>query len=172
MIRSIIICALALTICACSNRQSASANKNTLIGSWELQKWTAQKGTENEFFPYGENAFGRLAYMEDGSMFLTLMKENRDRFPHEGLSSGTVEENDAAFRSFFHYTASYSVNPDSSFVVHTVEACTNPNWIGEQQRRNFRIMDDTLFLSSPKISTAVSGDQPAVHQLKWIRSTN
>lgn len=128
-----------------------------LEGNWSLISWQANTGGKNTY-PYGENAFGYLRYDPDGTMTLMLMKEGRNMDDFESASG------------FFTYRANYEVNCSGGVVRHEVFAGSHPDWIGKTQERYFTLRADTLVLQSPLLKTNSTGNQEAVHTLKWIRS--
>ena len=130
---------------------------NAIHGSWELVHWSATRDGQSSFYPYGEDARGNLRYDERGEVLLMLMKA--ERTPEE-IENG---------KGFFAYTGSFSVDSENSRVFHLVELCSDPSWIGKEQKRLFSFSGDTLILTSPPVSTRVSDQQPAVHTLKWLK---
>ena len=51
-------------------------------------------------------------------------------------------------------------------VVHTLDACSYPNWVGTEQRRRFELDGDTLTLTTPPIERGGAG---AVATVRWVR---
>jgi hypothetical protein len=51
------------------------------------------------------------------------------------LNGGTQEQTIAAARSFLTYSGAYKVDDADAFVVHHVEHCLLPNWVGDDHKR-------------------------------------
>ena len=56
----------------------------------------------------------------------------------------------------------------SGIVVHTLDTCSYPNWVGTEQRRAFRLEGDRLTLTTPSIERGGAG---AVATVSWVRVT-
>ncbi len=141
------------------------------IGSWKLEKWTAKLADGSEIYPYGTAAYGKLIYEESGEMNGILMADNRAKMSTDDVGTRIAEEALTAFNSFFAYAGPYEINRDSSYVIHRVEACINPNWVGREQKRFFSFENGNLILSTPPIAVQGTRSQ-AVHQTLVWRKVN
>jgi hypothetical protein len=56
----------------------------------------------------------------------------------------------------------------SGIVVHTLDTCSYPNWVGTEQRRRFVLEGDRLTLTTPQIERGGTG---AVATVIWVRVT-
>ena len=54
----------------------------------------------------------------------------------------------------------------SGTVVHRLDTCSYPNWVGTEQRRRFRLEGDRLTLTTPRIER---GGAEAVATVVWER---
>ena len=54
----------------------------------------------------------------------------------------------------------------SGIVVHTLDTCSYPNWVGTEQRRRFLLDGDRLTLTTPSIERGGAG---AVATVSWVR---
>ena len=155
-------------ILASNSPNQEKQQRNDFIGTWELLEWTANF-EEDENFPFGQNAYGRLSYDENGFMIAILMAENRPKFSSNDPINGTTEEIEAAFKTFFSYSGQYSINRNEKIVNHKVEACSNPTWIGDNQIREFQFKDNKLILTTPEIKSTMTNKKSARHKLIWMK---
>jgi hypothetical protein len=51
-----------------SEPASAANATNAFVGSWSLVSWTRTTEDGQTTYPYGEDAFGRIAYLPNGRM--------------------------------------------------------------------------------------------------------
>ena len=130
------------------------------IGSWELKKWTAELNDGTIFFPFGEDAVGRITYDINGEMSVQLMKSNRQKFHSEDPLQAKPEEVLVAFNEFLSYCGSFKVHTNPDQVVHQIKISSFPNWIGQNQIRKFEFTDDKLILSTDTIGSSK-------HKLIW-----
>ena len=151
----------------------ASCNSNQqriggqIHGTWELEKWTTTLADGTVIYPFGEEAYGKLIYDEYGQMTALFMADDRDLMSSADIRERKPEEALLAFNTFFAYAGPYTIDQDSSFVLHTVEACSNPNWVGRTQKRQFNLQKDKLILSTPPIAVEGSGNQASSQILIW-----
>ena len=61
---------------------------------------------------------------------------------------GTSEERSAAISTYLSYAGPFEVLPDEDTVVHHIEVCSFPNWIGDAQVRFAKLDGRTLTLST------------------------
>jgi len=135
------------------------------IGSWELKKWTAELNDGTEFFPFGEDAVGRISYDSDSNMSVHIMKNNRPPFHSEDPLNATPDEMFTAFGDFISYCGSYVIYNNPNQVVHQIKISSFPNWVGQNQIRKFEFKDDKLILSTDTIGSSR-------HRLVWQKMKN
>ena len=70
------------------------------------------------------------------------MARGRPVFASGNLLKGSDDEVRAAFEGYVAYYGSYSVDEVRGLMVHQVEGSFFPNWIGEQQVREFEFVED------------------------------
>jgi hypothetical protein len=110
------------------------------VGAWKLiQQVEIRDG--NETFPRGENPTGLLIYLADGTMSVQLMRTDRGRFNDMSSLQTALEE-------YLGYYGRYTVDEAASIVVHHVEGCSFPRWIGTDQVRRYRFEGNQLILSA------------------------
>lgn len=153
---------VASLLSGCATQRDALNNRSGpghLVGAWRLVSWTSTADGQTNH-PYGPNAHGLLLYTPTGRMSVFLSQANRSAFAR--AEAGTTEEKAAAFDSCFGYSGSFEV--DAGRVIHRLEQCTFPNWIGTEQVRFVRFELDCLILETPPLPT---GGRNAVSRLIW-----
>ena len=108
-------------------------------GTWSLVSWKATPPDGKTIHPFGEDAQGRIMYDSKGYMAAHLMRRHRTSFASHNPLDSTVDECYAAYREYFSYYGSYTVQQSKGTVAHHVEGSSFPNWVGRDQVRSFRI---------------------------------
>ena len=127
---------------------------NALIGSYRLLRWENRDQSGAVTYPLGADALGYISYAEDGHVFVHIMAADRQPFSSNDLFGGTDDEIQAAARSHISYCGSYRL--EANEVIHRVELCSYPNWIGSEQRRQYQFLDGNLLLSAQGIKIGSS----------------
>jgi 3-hydroxybutyryl-CoA dehydrogenase len=133
------------------------------FGAWRLVSFEAKAEGETTY-PFGREASGCLIYTPTGQMSVVLSKADRERFAGEDVRLATPEEKSAAFDSCFSYFGTFEVKGNA--VIHHVEHCTFPNWIGSDQARLFHFDGNRLILETPPMP---SGGRETISRLVWER---
>lgn len=136
-----------------------------LVGAWRLVRFeTVRDGVS--LFPYGVDGRGSLLYSADGRMSVILSRAERPALPTADPQAPATAEKAAAFESCFAYAGTFTVAPDR--VIHRLEQCTFPNWIGSEQVRFARFDGPRLVLETPPMPM---GGLDVVSRLVWERAT-
>lgn len=123
---------------------------NSLIGTWRLITAESRNAEgQVEYYPWGSDAKGYIMYSNTGHVSVMIMSANRLPFSSEDVKGGTTEEKADAFETFVAYSGTYEVHGDK--VIHHIEICSFPNWIGADQERFFEIRGDRLSLKTPPL---------------------
>ena len=137
--------------------------KETLVRSWKLKSFTAVNADGSlAGYPMGEQVEGTLTYSADGRVWVYLSSPDRQRFSSENPRGGTPEEQAEAYRSCFFYTGTFVIG--DSFVVHRIEQCSFPNWIGRHEKRSIEVTPTSLVLRTPPMEV---GTLNAIQRLEW-----
>ena len=138
----------------------------SLVGTWSLRSWeiTSTDGTVTE--PIGTNPVGRITYDDAHRMAVQVMQVDRLLADSSDPFSASTSEIVAAWMGFVSYAGHYETDPSKHVVIHHLEMCSFPNWVGTSQQRFYSFEDDTLVLSTPPMSL---GGESAVSTLIWER---
>ena len=156
------VCLLAVVVSADLH---AMMEADKFIGAWRLvsTEYHAEDGTPAES-PYGPESQGLLIYDAQGSMSVQLAQKGRTPFAIADRMAGTPDEIKAAFETYQAYYGRYKIDEREHVVTHTVIQSLLPNWIGTEQRRQYRFKDGNLILRTPPI---LIGGRRLTGELVW-----
>jgi Lipocalin-like domain len=149
-----------------TSERTKSPARQRLVGTWHLvSAGTFRKDGALEPFPeYGSNAIGYLMYDGTGHMCVFLANPVHPRWANPEKPTG--EEKIRSYDTTFAYCGTYEVREKESQVVHRPELSSWPHYIGTDQIRNFRLVDDRLILSAEE--TPPNGEYRR-YQITWQR---
>jgi hypothetical protein len=96
----------------------------------------------------GEKPIGYIFYNRDGFMSVEIMAAHRAPYQVEDTFGGTAEERSEAISTYLSYSGPFEVLSDRETVIHHIEVCSYPNWIGNAQVRFANLDGDVLTLSA------------------------
>ena len=141
------------------------AGAAALVGAWRLVHWE-QRGEDGAVtYPFGADARGYLLYTAQGVVSATLSAVDRPPFGSDDFLTAGEAEWGRASRTYLAYCGRYEVRGDT--VVHHVELCSFPNWVGTDLERRLEVAGGRLVLSTPPI---VLGGVRQTSHLVWERS--
>jgi len=138
--------------------------QNPFVGTWRLRSYEGRRTDGEVRYPWGQDPVGFLMYSQEGYVSVAMMSANRPRFAAKDIKRGTTEEKVAAVDTYISYCGRYEVQGD--MVIHHVEVCLFPNWIGNDQKRTFEFDGDRLLLSTEPIAV---GEMQWTGHLIWER---
>lgn len=136
----------------------------SLFGTWNLLSWEIRSSEGAVTYPIGGNPTGVLSYDEAGRMAVQVMQSDRVLSQSADPFGAAADEIVAAWMGFLSYAGRYDHDPDAKRVIHHVEICSFPNWVGSRQERFYDFDDGLLLLSTPPLSL---GGDSAVSTLIW-----
>lgn len=116
--------------------------KNKILGTWKLKHFEIRRQNGSVNYPYGKTPVGYIAYHPDGHMAVVFMDSRRQNF------AGQIdqEKKAAAFDSCISYAGPYEIVDDH--IIHHVNVCSIPDWVGTVLKRKYEFTDNTLTLSA------------------------
>jgi Lipocalin-like domain len=135
-----------------------------VVGRWRLVSYVARAEDGSVAYPLGQNPTGGLIYTAGGWMSAQLGATDRSHLATDDLRGGTESDRAAAYDSYFAYCGTYAISGDN--IVHNVEMCLLPNWVGTEQVRYFEVNGNELLLRTPPIEI---GGTTLVNDLTWAR---
>ncbi len=143
----------------------AGVTRADLLGSWLLEQWRIDyPGGRPATFPFGPDATGLLAYMDDGWMSATMCW--RARSPLSAASALQADDASKArsYQEYLAYCGRWRL--EGSTIVHDVTMSLNPTLIGSVQRRDAQFDGGSLVLSANESAGAAA---TRVHRIRWRR---
>jgi hypothetical protein len=144
--------------------QAAPAVRDRFIGVWKLIRCERKFKDGRIDYPYGERPVGRITYDRAGRMSAQLMRPDRRSTVPPGVSliagNASAEEIHQAVDGFIAYFGAFDVDASTQTVIHHVQACLVPSWVGTDLKRTYRFNANRLVL------TAVTS---SVVELTWER---
>jgi hypothetical protein len=118
-----------------------------LIGVWKLLIFEVLVDG-NVVYPYGEHPVGRLTYDVAGRMSAQIMQPGRQSSLSDPDAISRANANDLRqiLEGYFGYYGSFTVDEENKTVIHHVEACTLPAWVGTDQKRQWEFDGPRLAL--------------------------
>jgi hypothetical protein len=143
----------------------AMMEADKFVGAWRLvsTEYHTDDGSPAES-PYGPEPQGLLIYDSHGSMSAQLAQKGRTPFAINDRMKGTPEEIKVAFQTYQAYYGRYKIDEREHVVTHTVVQALLPNWVGTEQRREYRFKDGKLILRTPPM---VIGGKRLIGELVW-----
>jgi hypothetical protein len=119
-----------------------------LIGTWRLRSWRNVGSDGSAVDSLGDSPVGYIFYNEDGFMSVEIMAADRSPYDEADVFGGTAGERGEAISTYLSYCGPFQVLSDQDTVIHHIEVCSYPNWIGNAQVRFAKLEGDVLTLST------------------------
>ena len=125
--------------------------RQNLVGTWILVEYKViHTETDHATHPLGPKAQGLLVYSADGFMSAQLMQPEAPAFSINDVQRGTQEELSEAMKHYLGYCGRYNIQEtdEGIIVMHNVELCSFPNWVGTQQGRLVTLNGNNMELNT------------------------
>jgi hypothetical protein len=137
--------AVALISAASAAAQKKSDIRDRFVGVWKLVSCESKnKSTGDVHYPYGTHPVGRIIYDAAGRMPAQLMNPERRRIggpttagTAAALRAVSPEEMREILSGFASYFGTFDVDESSRTVIHHVQGCLVPSWVGGDLHRNY-----------------------------------
>jgi hypothetical protein len=97
-------------------------------------------------------------------MSVAIMAAQQAAHRDPDLLGGTPEARSGAGGPYLSYSGPYELLPERAAVIHHVEVCSFPNWVGTDQVRSVKLDGDRLALRT----TPTAPEDPA-DEMVWER---
>lgn len=135
-----------------------------IVGTWRLVRYDVIARGSQEGRPRWAETRGQLIYTADGALSVHLCNAAQQSFDARRRWDGSNDEKARAYDDYLAYAGTYRWEGDR--VVHVIEQCIFPNWVGGEQVRRAELDGDRLTLTNPD-----ARDDGAV-SLVWERVTD
>jgi lipocalin-like protein len=132
---------IVLVLFAIAVKPSFADDRAQLQGVWKLVSLEVEiQSTGQKEFPMGQKPTGYATFTAEGRVFFVLTGEGRK-------PAKTDQERAALLGSLVAYTGTYRLEGDKW--ITKVEVAWNPEWVGTEQARSFKIDGDRLQVLTP-----------------------
>lgn len=153
MDRRAAISAISLGSFAAAEAQETGA-RDQFIGVWTLISYeTTDNKTGEVRKMFGPSPIGRITYDLAGRMSAQLMKPGRPRVgpgpaanPFRSVAEMPVDDLREICGGFLAYFGTYDVDVAKKTVIHHVQACLFPTWVGTDLIRKYEFSGNQLIL--------------------------
>jgi hypothetical protein len=150
---SVVIAFVCMTLHGASDataQQEAGYLKKQIVGTWVLESAVATNADGSKFMPFGPTPSGMAVFDGNGRFVMLNMSATMPKFASNNRSTGTPEENKAIVTGSLGLFGTYAVNEVEKAVAWRIEACTFPNWVGQEQKRPINLLTaDELRYTNP-----------------------
>jgi hypothetical protein len=119
---------------------------NRLIGAWDLVSWSEIKSDGNTDPSPGD--IGKLIYTAEGYVSAQIVRRDLDHFQYDDWRRASEAEIATAWKGYFGYFGTYSVDAARQVITHHIEGASFPNLVGTNQVRHYRFEDSRLILDA------------------------
>lgn len=152
------------SLAAASALQAAPSARQRFIGVWRLIRCESRYKDGRIEYPYGEKPVGRITYDKAGRMSAQLMRPGRHASVPSGVGlvagNATTDEIREAVDGFASYFGTFDVDESTKTVIHHVQGCLVPTWVGTDLKRTYQFTANRLTLTATTTS---------VRELVWER---
>jgi len=145
-------CAIGLIGGLTANAYARSSVRNHFIGVWKLISCERKFPDGRVEHPYGEKPVGRITYDKAGRMSAQLMDPGRRSSGPSGVNliaaNASQEEIREALGGFIAYFGTFDVDEAAKTVIHHVQACLVPSWVGTDLKRTYQFAGNRLTLTA------------------------
>ena len=122
---------------------------SSFVGVWRLVSYLVIDSAGRSQPQWDDHPLGQLIYTADGHMAAQLYDRRRSPLGVE-VEAASAESVRPLYLGSAAYFGTYTVDPVTRRVTHTVEGAWLPDWIGQNLERSYRfVSDDQLELSVP-----------------------
>jgi Lipocalin-like domain len=154
----------AIASCFSAQSKQASADAQTLVGTWKLVSYVRQEspsGTKSNVM--GDHPSGYLNYGVDGRMMVMIAGSERKK------PAGTVampDEAQALIQSMLAYAGTYTIDSEAKTVTHHIDISWDQARTGTDNVRSYKLEGNRLMLTTDPSTDPGTGQQ-TVRALVW-----
>ncbi len=120
---------------------SLAENSSKVLGIWKLVSYDVETQATGQKGPVmGDHPTGYVAFLPEGRLFFVLTGEARQ-------PAKTDQERAALLSTLVSYSGTYTLEGDKW--ITKVDVAWNPEWVGTEQTRFFKVNGDQLQVLTP-----------------------
>jgi hypothetical protein len=124
-----------------SAQPSIADDRDQVTGFWKLVSYVVEVQATGQTEPVmGQHPTGYVNFSREGRVMFILTGEGRK-------PAKTAEERAGLLATLVAYTGTYRIEGDKW--ITKVDVAWNPEWVGTEQARNFKIEDERLHVLTP-----------------------
>ncbi|MGH9721433.1 MAG: lipocalin-like domain-containing protein [Bryobacteraceae bacterium] len=130
-------------------QNDAPSIRDPFIGVWKLVSYERKYSDGRVAYPYGKNATGRITYDRAGRMSAQLMNPDRPKssLSTQGIRGASAEDLRSVMTGFIAYYGTFDVDGANKTVIHHVQSCLLPGWVGTDLKRGYAFSGKRLTLT-------------------------
>ena len=130
--------------------QNSYGQKNKLVGTWRLISFSDFDPASNSWVqPYGEHPGGYFTYTKSGVVNLNVSSQKPLNFSADSAAKRCFTIPELLSANGANYFGTYTVDFKNATVIHHPKGGNIPWYINTDQKRQFIIRGDTLFIGDP-----------------------
>ena len=129
-------------------QREESGLRSHFIGAWKLVSCERKASNGEVTYPYGDKPVGRISYDNAGRMSVQIMRPGRSQASGRTLRGASVDVLREAVDGYIAYFGTFDIDPATRTVVHHVEACLVPSWVGTDLKRAYEFEGNRLILTA------------------------
>jgi len=132
---------IAASVVLVSAQISAADDRQQVIGFWKLASYVVEIQATGQIEPVmGQHPTGYVNFSSEGRVMFILTGEGRK-------PAKTAEERADLLSTLVAYTGTYRIEGDRW--ITKVDVAWNPEWVGTEQARNFKVDGDRMQVLTP-----------------------
>jgi hypothetical protein len=144
---AVLLVCCGMTVCAFASDSPTTAA--SFLGVWKLLRIEVRQ-PDGHITPdpdLGPHPIGYIFYDSSGHMGVQIMNPDRPKWKSDG--EPTLEEARTSVTGYTAYSGTYDVHESEGYIVHHTEIGLDPNGVGRERKRKFRMVGGQLYLTPP-----------------------
>ena len=136
--------------CNPGKTEKTETETNVLAGTWKLISFSDFDSATNKWVqPYGEHPNGYITYTKSGVVNINVSPEKPLNLSADSAAKRRFTILELLTINGAGYFGDYTLDSKNSTVTHHPKGGNIPWYIGTDQKRQFKIISDTLFIGDP-----------------------
>jgi hypothetical protein len=154
--------------------------RDRVAGTWKLVSWETVRPSGQALSFLGLHPTGLLIYERNGYMAVQVMRDPRPTLG-QGVPAATDQEIKNAYRGYYAYWGTYTVNEAEGTIEHNIQSSLYPTEVGLKYKRTVLLEGMKLVLTTPSFKAGlgyrhevlgdaqIPDDEQVFNRLTWER---